>query len=238
LRRRDQLPANHPDRAKIRARAIEMNLPLARRLAHRYAGRGALLEDLSQVAALALINAVDRYDPRRQVPFAGFAAPTILGVLKRHFRDTTWAMRVPRPIQDLARSVPRAAERIGQRLSRTPTTADLAAELHATVDEVLSAVSARQNYQLPSLNRPRDDTGVNVIDTIGAIDRRYADVDDHLSLQPLLERLPLRERRILTLRFYDHMTQTQIATEIGMSQMHVSRLLRQSLARLRTAMPG
>jgi RNA polymerase sigma-B factor len=237
LRQRDHLPANHPDRAKLRARAIEMNLPLARRLARRYAGRGELLEDLSQVAALALINAVDRYDPRRQVPFASFAAPTILGVLKRHFRDTTWAMRVPRSIQELARRMPAAAERLSQQLARTPSTGELAADLHATVDEVLAAVAARENYHLTSLDRPRDDSGVPASETIGAFDRRYAAVDDHLSIQPLLARLPLRERRILALRFNDHMTQTQIATEIGVSQMQVSRLLRQSLASLRTAMP-
>jgi RNA polymerase sigma-B factor len=238
LCRRDDLSANHPDRAKLRARAIEMNLPLARRLARRYAGRGELLDDLSQAAAVALINAVDRYDPGRQTPFAGFAVPSILGALKRHFRDTTWAMRVPRPIQELARRLPMAAERLGHQLGRTPTTADLAADLHATVDDVLAAIGARQNYHLPSLNKPNDDSGFDLISGIGDIDPRYAGVDDHLSVQPLLARLPVRERRILALRFYDHMTQAQIAAEIGTSQMQVSRLLRQSLARLRAAAPG
>jgi RNA polymerase sigma-B factor len=238
LGQRDSLPADHPDRATLRARAIEMNLPLARRLARCYAPRGELLEDLCQVAALALINAVDRYDPRRQVPFAGFAVPSILGVLKRHFRDTTWAMRMPRPIQELARRMPEAAERFSHQRGRTPTTAELATDLHATPDDVLAAVGARQNYHLTSLNKPYDDNGIDLIDTIGDIDPRYAGVDDHLSILPHLAHLPVRERRILTLRFYDHMTQTQIAAEVGMSQMHVSRLLRQSLTRLRTAMPG
>ena len=236
LRQRDEQPAGHPDRAKLRARAIEMNLPMAGRLARRYAGRGALLDDLSQVAALALVNAVDRYDPRRQIPFAGFAVPSILGALKRHFRDTTWSMRVRRPIQELARRVPPAADELSQLRGRTPTTAELADHLDATVDDVVAAVGARQNYHLASLNQRRDGSGVDFIDVIGSIDPRYADVDDRLSIQPLFARLPLRERRILTLRFYDHMTQTQIAAEIGMSQMHVSRLLRQSLARLRAAM--
>jgi RNA polymerase sigma-B factor len=238
LCRRDDLPANHPDRAKLRARAIEMNLPLAQRLARRYAGRGELLEDLSQAAAVALINAVDRYDPGRKIPFAGFAVPSILGVLKRHFRDTTWAMRVPRSIQELARRLPVTAERLSHQLGRTPTTADLAADLFATVEDVLAAIGARQNYHLTSLNKPYDDSGFDLIDVIGDIDPRYAGVDDHLSVQPLLARLSVRERRILALRFYDHMTQAQIAAEIGTSQMQVSRLLRQSLARLRAAVPG
>jgi RNA polymerase sigma-B factor len=230
LCQRDGLPADHPDRARLRARAIEMNLPLARRLARRYAGRGELLADLYQVAALALINAVDRYDPRRQIPFAGFAVPSIIGVLKRHFRDATWAMRVPRSIQELARRLPVAAERLSHQLHRTPTAADLADDL--------AAIGARQNYHLTSLNKPYDDNGIDLIDTIGEVDPRYAGLDDHLSVQPHFAHLPLRERRILTLRFYDQMTQTQIAAEIGISQMHVSRLLRQSLTRLRTAMPG
>ena len=237
LCQREDLPADHPDRAKLRARAIEMNLPLARRLARRYAGRGELFEDLSQVAALALIGAVDRYDPLRQTPFSSFVVASIVGVLKRHFRDTTWAMRVPRPIQDLAGQLPDAAGRLSQQLGRAPTTAELAADLRATREDVLAAVGGRQNYRLISLSRPYDDSGVDLINTIGGIDPRYAGVDDYLSILPHLKHLPLRERQILTLRFYDHMTQTQIAAVIGVSQMHVSRLLRQSLARLRTAMP-
>jgi RNA polymerase sigma-B factor len=238
LCQRDRLPAEHPDRAKLRARAIEMNLPLANRLAHRFAGRGELLDDLAQVAAVALIDAVDRYDPSRQAPFAGFAIPTIIGGLKRHFRDTTWAMRAPRSIQELARRVPAAADELGQQLGRTSTTAELADYLEVTVGDVLAAVGAWRSYRLLSLNAPSPITGEDVIDVIGGIDPRYAGVDDHLSLQPLFAELPLRERRILTMRFYDHMNQSQIAAEIGMSQMHVSRLLRQSLSRLRAAMPG
>ena len=151
---RDRLPAEHPDRAKLRARAIEMNLPMARRLARRYAGRGELLDDLAQVAAVALIKAVDGYDPSRQVPFDGFAVPSILGALKRHFRDTAWAVRVPRPIQELALKVPAVAEELGQQRGRTPTTAELADYLQVTVDDVLGAVGAWHNYRLPSLNMP------------------------------------------------------------------------------------
>ena len=238
LYRRDRLSAEDPDRAKLRDRVIEQNLPMARRLARRYAGRGELLDDLTQVAAVALINAVDRYDPTRQVPFAGFATPSILGALKRHFRDTTWAIRVPRQFQELALRMPSAADELAHRCGRTPTTAELADHLQVAVSDVRAAVRVRQSYRLPSLNEPNAITGVEVIDAVGGIDPRYAGIDDHLSLQPLFAELPLRERRILTMRFYDHMNQTQIAAEIGISQMHVSRLLRQTLTRLRAAMPG
>jgi len=238
LRQRNRLPDEHPDRAKLRARAIEQNLPMAGRLARRYAGRGELRDDLAQVAAVALIKAVDRYDPSRQVPFAGFAIPSILGAIKRHFRDTAWAMRVPRSIQLLALRAPAAADELGQQRGRTPTTAELADYLQVTADDVLAAVGAWHNYRLPSLNTPHPGTGADLVDVIGDVDPRYASIDDHLSLQPLLAELPVRERRILTMRFYEHMSQSQIAAEIGVSQMHVSRLLRQTLARLRAAMPG
>jgi RNA polymerase sigma-B factor len=238
LCQRSHLPVEHPDRAKLRARAIEQNLPMAGRLAGRYAGKGERRDDLAQVAAVALINAVDRYDPSRQVPFAGFAIPCIIGALKRHFRDTAWAMRVPRSVQQLALRVPAAADELGQQRGRTPTTAELADHLQVTADDVQAAVGAWQNYRLPSLNTPHPDTGSDFADVIGGIDPHYADIDDHLSLQPLVAELPLRERRILTMRFYEHMNQNQIATEIGVSQMHVSRLLRQTLARLRAAMPS
>jgi len=238
LRERDRLPAAHPDGARLRARAIEMNLPMACRLARRYAGRGELLDDLVQVAAVALINAVDRYDPSRQVPFAGFATPSILGALKRHFRDTTWAMRVPRPIQELALKLSPAADELGQQQGRTPTTAELAAHLHVTVTDVLAAAGAWQTHRLPSLNAPHPDTGTDRVDTLGGIDPRYASVDDYVSLQSLVADLPLRERRILTMRFYEYMTQSQIGAEIGLSQMQVSRVLQRILARLRAGMLG
>ncbi len=206
---------------------------MAGKLARRYAGRGEALDDLTQVAALALITAVDRYDPSRQVPFVAFAHPSILGALKRHFRDTAWAMRVPRSTQELAGRLPAASDELGQHHGRTPTTAELAHHLQITADDVLAAAAARQHYRLPSLNTAGPNDGADLVDTIGSVDPRYASIDNHLSLRPLVAALPLRERRILTLRFYHDLSQTQIAAEIGVSQMHVSRLLRQSLARLR-----
>jgi RNA polymerase sigma-B factor len=236
LRQRDDLPAGHPDRTGLRARVIEENLPIANRLARRYAGRGELLDDLAQVAALALVNAVDRYDPSRQTPFTAYAVPTILGALKRHFRDTGWGMRVPRSTQQLTREVVIAIGELSYQWGRPPTSAELADHLHVTVDDLRAAVRAWQVYHLASLNAPHTaGTGVDLIDLLGDVDPHYARVDDHLTLRLLLAALPLRERRILTLRFYGHMTQTQIAAEVGVSQMQVSRLLKQTLTRLRTA---
>ncbi|GAA4732254.1 SigB/SigF/SigG family RNA polymerase sigma factor [Phytohabitans rumicis] len=236
LHQRDDLPTGHPDRALLRARAIEENLPLANRLARRYAGRGEPLEDLSQVAALALITAVDRYDPRRAVPFTAYAVPTILGTLKRHFRDTAWAIRVPRSTQELTREIVTATGELSQLQGRQPTPAELADHLHVTLDDLQATIGARHAYHLASLNTPHTTAaGIDLIDLIGGIDPRYTGVDEHLTLRPLLAALPTREQRILTMRFFGHMTQTQIAAEIGLSQMHVSRLLKQTLTRLRTA---
>ncbi|MGY0236179.1 sigma-70 family RNA polymerase sigma factor [Longispora urticae] len=234
------LPTGHPDRAGLRSRAIEHNLPLARRLALRYVLRGEPLDDLIQVACLALIKAVDGYDPTRQIPFVGYATPTILGTLKRHFRDTTWGMRVPRAAQELARAVAVATGELGQQLGHWPTPAELAAHLHVTVESLRFALGASQAYHPASLEVLRaDGEAVDLGGFLGAADPGYEAVDEDLSHQPLLARLaclPLRERRILTLRYYDQLTQSQIAAEVGLSQMHVSRLLKLSLAQLRTGL--
>lgn len=239
LCQRDDLPAGHPQRGRLRARAIEQNLSLANRLARRYAGRGELIDDLAQVAALALIKAVDSYNLSRDVPFAAYAIPSILGALKHHFRDTAWAVRLPRPIQELAQHVPTATGQLSHQHSRRPTPTELADHLDVSVDQLRAAVEAWQVYRLTSLNAPPA-TGIAAdrIDLIGDTDPHYAQVDDYLTLRPLVAALPARQQRILTMRFYDHMTQTQIAAEIGLSQMHVSRLLKRTLGQLRAAMPG
>lgn len=237
LRQCGDLPAGHPDRARLRTRAVEENLPMANRLARRYAGRGEPLDDLAQVAAVALITAVDRYDPGRHIPFTAYAVPTILGAIKRHFRDTAWAMRVPRSTQELALEVAAATSELSQQQRRTPTTGELADHLHVKVDDLRAAIGALHVYHLASLNTPHTaGAGLDLIDLLGSTDPRYADVDDHLTLRPLVAALSPRQRRILALRFYDHLTQAQIAAEIGVSQMQVSRLLKQTLARLRDAM--
>jgi RNA polymerase sigma-B factor len=242
LRQRDDLPAGHPDRAELRARVIERNLPLAHRLARRYTGRGELLDDLTQVAALALIKAVDGYDPNRRSLFASYAAPSILGALKRHFRDTTWGVRVARRTQELAGDMAAATDELSQRWGRSPTPAELADHLRVSAADVLVAIRASRAHQIASLNAPYSGTGgADLIELIGGIDPRYTGVDDHLSpplLRPLFAALPSRERRILTLRFFGELSQSQIAAEVGLSQMHVSRLLKQSLSQLRAAMPN
>jgi RNA polymerase sigma-B factor len=234
------LAPGHPDRAALRRRAIVANLPLASRLARRYAGRGERLDDLVQVAALALVKAVDGFDPLRGAPFAGYATPTILGAIKRHFRDTTWDMRVPRSTQQIVLDLPAATDDLAQRHGRYPTVAELADHLHVKAGALRTAVGAAQVYRLPSLNAPHAGDGSgDLIDLLGAADPRFDGVDEqlsHVTLRSLVTALSGRDRRILTLRFRDEMTQAGIAAEIGISQMHVSRLLKQSLARLRAGL--
>jgi len=234
------MPPGHPDRACLRARAIEDNLPLAHRMARRYAGRGERLDDLTQVAALALITAVDGYDPAHTAPFVSYAIPTMLGALKRHFRDSAWGIRVPRSAQQVLLDLPAATADLTQVRGRSPTTAELAAYLKVSVKNLLAAMQAAQVYRLPSLNAalPGQDGNGEIGDLIGVLDPDYERVDERMSresLRSLVAALPLRERRIVVMRFYDQMTQERIAEEIGISQMHVSRLLQRSLAELRIA---
>lgn len=237
LRQRAGLPVGHPDRAALRDRAIEAGLPLARRLAARYRGRGEPLDDLYQVAALALIKAVDGYDPTRPVAFTSYAVPTITGALKRHFRDATWRLRMPRRIQELAITLGPANANLTQRLGRSPTTKELAAHLGQAEHDVAIAWTAWQAYQPDSLDVPSTADGQPaLIDAIGAVDPRFDAVTDQYTLLPLLGRLPVREQRILAMRFWDDMNQADIAAQIGVSQMHISRLLLHTLAVLRTGM--
>lgn len=238
IRQRGDLPAGHPSRATLRERAIEAGLPLSRYLAGRYRERGEPLEDLYQVAAIGLIKAVDGYDPARPVPFTAYAVPTIVGALKRHFRDTTWRIRVPRSVQELALTLAPTSAGLAQKLGRCPTRTELAAHLGATEHDVAAALTAWRGHSPASLDALAAGQ-VALIDTIGAIDTRFDAVDDQHSWQRLIDGLPLRERRIITMRFSDEMTQTEIAARIGVSQMHISRLLLRTLTTLRTGVrPG
>lgn len=237
LRRRAALNVGDPERARLRTQVIKVNLPMARRLASRYTGRGEPYEDLAQVGALGLIRAVDGYDTSRGVPFASYAIPTILGGIRRHFRDTAWAIRVPRAAQELSARVPEARGELGQQRGRHPTDGELADHLEVTVAQLVAAVAASDVYRLASLNEPRPGAdGIERLALIGAADPAYAAVDDHLTLRLLLAALPARERRILTMRFYGDLTQAQIAARVGLSQMHVSRLLKRLLIQLRAGM--
>ncbi|HEX8631843.1 MAG TPA: SigB/SigF/SigG family RNA polymerase sigma factor [Catenuloplanes sp.] len=239
LRRRAELPAGHPDRPVLRERAIESGLPLARSLAARYRERGEPLDDLCQVAAVGLIKAVDGYDPARSVPFMVYAVPTITGALKHHFRDTTWRIRVPRQVQELALTIAPGGAELAQRLGRSPTRTELAAHLGATEHDVTAASHAWAAHRPASLdgfatNGDRDQSAL--LDILGSIDAHFETVtDDHVWHQ-LLDRLPARERRILAMRFSQQLTQSEIAAQIGVSQMQISRLLLRSLTRLRTGM--
>jgi RNA polymerase sigma-B factor len=236
LRQRAALPAGHPDRAGLRTRGVEAGLPLARSLASRYRGRGEPLEDLFQVAALALVKAVDGYDPDLGAAFTSYAVPTIVGALKRHFRDTTWRVRVPRRIQELAIGLGTANAELVQRLGRAPTRTELAAHLGAAENDVAVAVHSWQFRQPESLDWLSATVGaerLSFLDTVGAVDVRVEAVADWRTLRPLLAALPERERRIVVLRYFADLTQAEIATQFGLSQMHISRLLVRVLTHLR-----
>jgi RNA polymerase sigma-B factor len=228
--------------AQRRAETIEQNLPLARRLARRYAGRGERLDDLEQVAALALIKAVDGYDSTRGFPFPSYAVPTIIGALKRHFRDTGWGLHVPRGVQELVLNVQAGSAELTHRLNRPPVTTELAAHLDIPVDRLLAAGTAANAYRPQSLDTPpvpsEGGRSLGLTRAISTVDLHYVDVENDLTCRSLIAGLPERDRRIVKMRFYDEMTQTQIAARIGVSQMHVSRLLQQSLAQLRLAFYG
>lgn len=219
---------------QLRNQLIESHLGLARHLARRFSQRGESYDDLVQVASIALMHAVDRFDPDMGVAFSTFATRTILGELKRHFRDKTWAIRAPRRIQELYVRLGSSVGILSQELGRSPTIAELANDADTTVEAVLEALEAGQSYRATSLDAPaagsEDDT---LADRISGDDEAFDQAERRLQLAPLLERLPEREQRIVALRFVSGMTQSEIATRLGISQMHVSRLLSHSLSQLR-----
>ena len=229
------LPAEHPDRPAWRERTIEAWLPLAHHLAHRYSGRGEPTDDLLQTAAVGLIKAVDKFDPDRGVDFAGYAIPTIIGELKRHFRDRTWDIRVPRRLQELRLAISEANSSLLQTLGRSPTVADIAAHLKLSEEDVLEGLEGARAYNAVSLSTPTGDgdRATELGDLLGADDTEYELAELRVALGPALATLDDREQKILTLRFYGNLTQSQIADHIGVSQMHVSRLLARALTKLR-----
>ena len=208
-------------------------LPLAEYFARRFSGRGEPVDDLTQTASLGLLNAIDRFDPERGVPFSTYAAATIVGELKRHFRDRGWALRVPRNVQETAILVNRTVSTLWQEMGRAPTVREIAASADIGEDDVLEALDALQAYTTDSLDAPTADATSTAAESIGAEDRSYEVSEEWLSLAPALRELPERERAILYLRFFEGRTQTEIADELGISQMHVSRLVSQSLEKLR-----
>ncbi|MBT2400203.1 RNA polymerase sigma factor SigF [Streptomyces sp. ISL-100] len=229
-----KLPDGSAEKAELRNRLVRMHLPLVEHLARRFRNRGEPLDDLTQVATIGLIKSVDRFDPERGVEFSTYATPTVVGEIKRHFRDKGWAVRVPRRLQELRLSLTTATAELSQQHGRSPTVHELAERLAISEEEVLEGLESANAYSTLSLDVPdTDDESPAVADTLGSEDEALEGVEYRESLKPLLEDLPPREKRILLLRFFGNMTQSQIAQEVGISQMHVSRLLARTLAQLR-----
>jgi len=202
-------------------------------IARRFQGRGEAQDDLQQVALLGLLKAIDRFDPERGVRFSTFAVPTIVGELKRHFRDKGWMVRVPRSVQELRSEIKIAISHLTQELGRSPKVHEIANRVGCHAEQVLEALDARTAYRSDSLDAPGSIDDAAVIDGLGASDREIETVVDRIEVQDLLAALPPRERRILVLRFFGSLTQSEIARHVGVSQMHVSRLITETLARLR-----
>jgi RNA polymerase sigma-B factor len=225
--------------ARARDALIERFLPLARRLARRYQRAAEPLDDLVQVASIGLVKAVDRFDAARGVAFSSYAVPTILGELKRYFRDSGWAVHVPRGMQERAMQVDRAIKELAGRLGRSPSVDEVADHTHTSAEDVLGAMEAGQAYESVSLDsergNPGEPTAETLADGIGATDERFDLVEYGASIAPAVKALSDRDRLILHLRFVEDLTQSQIADRIGVSQMQISRLIRRSLARLRAA---
>ena len=233
-----QLAAAHGspiDRSRARSELVELHLPLVEHCARRFLNRGEPHEDLVQVGTIGLIKAVDRFDAERGVEFSTYATPTVIGEIKRHFRDKGWAIRVPRRLQELRMSIASATGELSQRLGRSPTPREVAELLEVGVEDVLEGLESANAYATLSLDsgEASDDGLGSMLATMGVADEALEHVEIRESIRPLIERLPPRERQILLLRFYRQMTQSQIAAEVGISQMHVSRLLTRTLAELR-----
>ncbi|HVV31092.1 MAG TPA: RNA polymerase sigma factor SigF [Mycobacteriales bacterium] len=232
-------PGTDTERAKaVRDELVEMHLPLVEYLARRFRNRGEPYDDLVQVATIGLIKSIDRFDADRGVEFSTYATPTVVGEIKRHFRDKGWTVRVPRRLQELKLALTRATAELSQRNSRSPTVAELAVYLEMTEEDVLEGMESANAYSAISLDAPDggDAEAPAVADSLGGEDEALEGVEYRESLKPLLEQLPVREKRILLLRFFGNQTQSQIAAELGISQMHVSRLLARTLAQLRAGL--
>ncbi|KAB7756266.1 RNA polymerase subunit sigma [Mycolicibacterium mucogenicum] len=213
---------------------IERCLPLADHIARRFEGKGEARDDLLQVARIGLINAVKRFDVEMGSDFASFAVPTIMGELRRHFRDNSWSVKVPRRMKELHLQIGTASAEMSQRLGRAPTATELAAELGIDRDEVLDGLMAGSSYKTTSIDGAAgSEERPSLAETLGDVDPGLEKVEYREALRPLLAELPERERTVLVLRFFESMTQSQIAAKVGISQMHVSRLLAKTLAQLR-----
>jgi RNA polymerase sigma-B factor len=219
----------------------ERYMPLARRLAARYRHTDEPMDDLVQVANMALLKAIQRFDPAREVAFSSFAVPTILGELKRYFRDHSWSVHVPRDLQERAAKVNKTVDALSKQLGRTPSVKEIADKLGVNLEQVLEALQAAQAFSATSLDadqRSEDSDPTPLGDSIGEEDARFELVEYGASIQDALEGMPERTRQVLHLRFVEDLTQAQIADQIGVSQMHVSRIIRSAVAELRESVSG
>ena len=224
--------------AHARDALVHLHLPLVEYCARRFRNRGEPFEDLVQVGTIGLIKAIDRFDDGRGVEFTTYATPTILGEIKRHFRDKGWAIRVPRRLQELRLAISSHTGDLTQQLGRSPTPRELATAIGCSVDDVMEGLESANAYATVSLDAPDDseDSAATMLDALGIDDENLGHVELRESIRPMLDRLDQRSQQILVLRFFRNMTQTQIAAEVGISQMHVSRLLARSLEELRAAL--
>jgi RNA polymerase sigma-B factor len=225
-------------RSTARGGLVHLHLPLVEHCARRFRNRGEPFEDLVQVGTIGLLKSIDRFDTDRGVEFSTYATPTIIGEIKRYFRDKGWAIRVPRRLQELRMQIGAATAELTQSLGRSPTPRELAESIGCSVEEIIEGIESSNAYSTLSLDASDDteDGGNTMLDAIGMEDENLEHVEIRESLKPLLDALEPREKRILLLRFFKNRTQTQIAEEIGVSQMHVSRLLTRTLAQLRASL--
>jgi RNA polymerase sigma-B factor len=226
-------------RADCRDELVSLHLPLVDHCARRFINRGEPFDDLVQVGTIGLIKSVDRFDTGRGVEFSTYATPTIIGEIKRYFRDKGWAIRVPRRLQELRMAISAVTGDLSQELGRSPTPREIAVKIGVGVEEVMEGLESANAYSTLSLDASdsnEDGSGASMLDTLGADDEALDHVEIRESIKPLIEQLPSREKRILMLRFFGGMTQSQIAAEIGVSQMHVSRLLNRTLEQLRLSL--
>jgi len=228
-------PEGDPRRERLRDELVTEHLPVAKHIARRFGHRGEPHDDLVQVATLGLINAVDRFDPERGSDFLSFAVPTIMGEVRKYFRDSSWSVRMPRRLKELHLAINAGSSRLSQTLGRAPTPSELAQHLGLSREEVHEGLQAGNAYHSASLDDLllAEDSSISLGSTLGEVDPELEVIEQREALHPLLEQLPERERTIVVMRFFGNMTQTQIAQKIGISQMHVSRLLAKTLRQLR-----
>ena len=230
--------ASQASRDAARDALVRLHLPLVEHCARRFRNRGEPFEDLVQVGTIGLIKSVDRFDTDRGVEFSTYATPTIIGEIKRYFRDKGWAIRVPRRLQELRMQIGSATAELTQLLGRSPTASELAAHIGCSVEEIVEGIESSNAYSTLSLDATddSDDGAASMLDALGEVDAGLEHVEIRESIKPLLDQLDAREKKILLLRFFKNMTQSQIAEEIGVSQMHVSRLLNRTLEQLRSSL--